>query len=175
MKKDKLERKIAALRQGDGSAFDYIYEHTHRSAYFAILYIVRDKMYAEDLLQETFVKAVASLPQYTAGTNFTAWLCTIAKSLAHNHVKKYKREIPTDFEADAYKFGSGEAEIPYIFDLAARVLAEDEYEILMLCQVSGYKRREVAEMLGIPIGTVTWKNNEALKKLRRQLEKEDGA
>lgn len=175
MKKDKLERKIAALRQGDGSAFDYIYEHTHRSAYFAILYIVRDKMYAEDLLQETFVKAVASLPQYTAGTNFTAWLCTIAKSLALNHVKKYKREIPTDFEADAYKFGSGEAEIPYIFDLAARVLAEDEYEILMLCQVSGYKRREVAEMLGMPISTVTWKNNEALKKLKKIIEKEDGA
>ena len=175
MKKDKLERKIAALRQGYGSAFDYIYEHTHRSAYFAILYIVRDKMYAEDLLQETFVKAVASLPQYTAGTNFTAWLCTIAKSLALNHVKKYKREIPTDFEADAYKFGSGEAEIPYIFDLAARVLAEDEYEILMLCQVSGYKRREVAEMLGMPIGTVTWKNNEALKKLKKIIEKEDGA
>ena len=64
-----------------------------------------------------------------------------------NLLKKYKREIPTDFEADAYKFGSGEAEIPYIFDLAARVLAEDEYEILMLCQVSGYKRREVAEIV----------------------------
>ena len=82
------------------------------------------------------------------------------------------REIPTDFEIDSYKYGSREPEIPYIFDLASRILAEDEYEIVMLCQVSGYKRREVAEMLGIPIGTVTWKNNEALKKLRRHLEKE---
>lgn len=42
----------------------------------------------------------------------------------------------------------------------------------MLCHVAGYKRREVAEMLGMPIGTVTWKNNEALKKLRAKLEKE---
>ena len=39
----------------------------------------------------------------------------------------------------------------------------------MLCQVAGYKRREVAEMLDMPIGTVTWKNNEALKKLRQHL------
>ena len=88
--------------------------------------------------------------------------------------KKHKREIPTDFEAEAYKFGSAEAAIPYIFDLAARVLTEEEYRILMLCQVSGYKRREVAQMLGIPIGTVTWKNNEALKKLKKQMEKEGG-
>ena len=174
MKKDKLERKIAALRQGDGSAFDYIYEHTHRSAYFAILYIVRDKMYAEDLLQETFVKAVASLPQYTAGTNFTAWLCTIAKSLALNHVKKYKREIATDFDAEAYKYGSAETKVPYVFDLAAKILSEDEYKIVMLCQVAGYKRREVAAAMNLPIGTVTWKNNEALKKLRKAL-KEDEA
>ena len=42
----------------------------------------------------------------------------------------------------------------------------------MLCHVAGYKRREVAEMLEMPVGTVTWKNNEALKKLRTYLEKE---
>ena len=49
---------------------------------------------------------------------------------------------------------------------------EDEYQIVMLCQVAGYKRREVASKLNIPIGTVTWKNNEALKKLKQYLEKE---
>ena len=174
MKHDRLEQKIAELKAGDARAFDFIYERTNRSVYFAIFYIVRDKMYAEDVLQETFVKAISSLSQYTAGTNFTAWLCAIARSLALNHVKKHKREIPTDFEAEAYKFGSAEAAIPYIFDLAARVLTEEEYRILMLCQVSGYKRREVAQMLGIPIGTVTWKNNEALKKLKKQMEQEGG-
>ena len=57
---------------------------------------------------------------------------------------------------------------------AAKLLKEDEYEILMLCQVAGYRRREVAQMLGMPIGTVTWKNNEALKKLKAHLKKEGG-
>ena len=64
--------------------------------------------------------------------------------------------------------------MPYIFDLAAKVLDEEEYEIVMLCQVAGMKRREVAEMMGMPIGTVTWKNNEALKKLKNKLQSEDG-
>ena len=47
---EKLERKIAALKGGDRSAFDYIYEHTHRAVYFAVFSIVRDRMHAEDIL-----------------------------------------------------------------------------------------------------------------------------
>ena len=138
-----------------------------------ILYIVRDKMYAEDILQDTYMKAIASLEQYRPGTNFAAWLCSIGRSLALNHVKKYRREVSADFEADAYRYGSAETPLPYVFDAAAKALDGEEYEIVMLCNVAGYKRREVAEMLGMPIGTVTWKNNRALEKLKEYL-KEGG-
>lgn len=175
MNTDKLERKIAAFRAGDGRAFDYIYEHTHKPVYFAILYIVKNKADAEDLLQETFVRALRSLEGYTAGTNFTGWLVQIGKHLAYNHAATAAREVATDFNEQAWKWGAHEHELPYLFELAQQVLAEDEYEILMLCQTAGYKRREVAAMLNMPIGTVTWKNNEALKKLRKILEKEGDA
>lgn len=174
MTDEKLEKKVAALKNGDTGAFDYIYDRTNRSVYFSIFYIVRDKMHAEDIMQETYVRAISVIAQYRAGTNFTAWLRSIGKSLALNHLKRAGREIPTDFEEDAYKYGTSECELPFIFDLAAKVLSEEEYEIIMLCHVAGYKRREVAEMLGMPIGTVTWKNNEALKKLKARLEKEGG-
>ena len=174
MTDEKLEKKVAALKNGDTGAFDYIYDRTNRSVYFSIFYIVRDKMHAEDIMQETYVRAISVIAQYRAGTNFTAWLRPIGKSLAPNHLKRAGREIPTDFEEDAYKYGTSESELPFIFDLAARILSEEEYEIIMLCHVAGYKRREVAEMLGMPIGTVTWKNNEALKKLKARLEKEGG-
>ena len=175
MKDAALEKKIEQLKNGDARAFDHIYDKTNRSVYFTLLYILRDRMYAEDILQETYVRALRSLDSYTADTNFVAWLTRIAKNLAFNHLKRAAREVATDFEADAYKFGSQETELPYIFETAARVLAEDEYEILMLCHVSGYKRKEVAAMLGMPIGTVTWKNNEALKKLKKHLQKEGDA
>ena len=174
MKGDKLEKKVAELKGGDRRAFDYIYEHTNRSVYFSVLYIVRDKMYAEDILQDTFVRAINNLSQYREGTNFVDWLISIGKSLALNHIKRQAREVPTDFDAEAYRYGTTHTELPFIFDAAAKILAEDEYEIIMLCQVAGYKRREVAEMLGIPLGTVTWKNNEALKKLKAYLIKEGG-
>lgn len=173
MNKGKLEEKIAQLANGDGRAFDYIYEHTNRPVYFAILYIVRDKMYAEDILQETYVRALRSLHTYSPGTNFSAWLARIGKNLALNHIKREKREVATDFEENTHLYGAQETHPPYIFDLAVKVLSEEEYEILMLCQVSGYKRREVAQILNMPVATVTWKNNEALKKLRRTLQKEE--
>ena len=51
----KLERKIEKLKKGDLEAFDYIYDCTNRIVYFSILKIVRDKMYAEDILQNTFI------------------------------------------------------------------------------------------------------------------------
>lgn len=167
----KLESKVAQYAAGDRRAFDYIYESTNRPVYFAALYIVRDKSYAEDVMQETYLRALGALDRYTTGTNFTAWLVKIAKNIALNHVKKSARESPSDFtdEQEIRKYGGKETELPYVFDVAAKVLAEDKYRIVMLCQVAGYKRREVAEMLDMPIGTVTWKNNEALKKLRQHL------
>ena len=142
-----------------------MYNCTSLAVYFSILHIVKDKMYAEDILQDTFVRAVSCISQYKKDTNFIGWLCTIGKSLALNHLKKYRHE--------SYKYGVTQTELPYIFDIATRILSTDEYEIIMLCHVSGYKRREVAQMLNMPIGTVTWKNNEALKKLKKYLEKEN--
>ena len=90
---DKLEKKISNLKNGDGNAFDYIYDHTHRAVYFTIFYIVKDKMYAEDILQDTFVRAISFINEYREGTNFIGWICSIGKSLALNHLKKYRREI----------------------------------------------------------------------------------
>ncbi len=169
--KRKLESKVAALARGDSRAFDFVYEHTNRPVYFAILYIVGNKHDAEDLLQDTYIRALGSLDSYRED-NFVGWLVRIGKNLALNHVKRVKREVATDFDEKAWKYGSTRQETPYLFDLAAKTLGEDEYRILMLCQVAGYKRREVAAMMDMPIATVTWKYNESLKKLRKILEKE---
>lgn len=170
MKNSTLDEKIEKFKKGDKRAFDYIYEHTNKPLYFHILYYLKDKMSAEDVMQDVYLKAVANLSSYQSGTNFTAWLCRIGKNLALNKLEKQKREVSCDFDDPYHHGGSYETELPYIFELAQKILPEDEYEIVMLCQVAGYKRREVAEMFALPIATVTWKNNQALKRLRENLE-----
>lgn len=128
MSSEKLERYVSRLKEGDTRAFDYIYERTHRAVYFAVYYILRDKMLAEDALQETFVRALSAVAQYREGSNFTAWLCTVGRSVALNHLKKYSREVSTDFSEDGAGFGTHEHEMPFVFELAAKVLSEEEYK-----------------------------------------------
>ena len=70
----KLESKVAQYAAGDRRAFDYIYESTNRPVYFAALYIVRDRAYAEDIVQETYMRALSAIDSYVPGTNFAAWL-----------------------------------------------------------------------------------------------------
>ena len=174
MNSAELEKKVAQFMAGDRRAFDYIYEYTNRSVYFAALYILKCKTEAEDVMQETYMRALGAIDSYKTGTNFTAWLARIAKNLALNKVKRRSRETLSDFtsEAEVRRYGTKETELPFIFDVAAEILTEEQYQIIMLCHVAGYKRREVAKIMDMPIGTVTWKNNEALKKLKIFLKKE---
>ena len=174
MKIDLLEKKIAEYKSGKNSAFGDIYDMTSKAVYFRILYVVRDKMYAEDLLHDAYIRAMNHIHSYQEGTDFVSWMSRIGKNLALNFIEKRKREQLTDFEEESFRYGTAETDVPFVFDAARKLLSEDEYEILMLCQVAGYKRREVAKMLDLSINTVTWKNNEALKKLRKYLEKEGG-
>lgn len=166
---DKLEQKLSEYINGDDSAFGYIYDATYKAVYFTALYIVGQKPIAEDVVQETYYKAIRSLNTYRPGGNFTGWLCQISRNTAMDGVRKRSKETLTDFQTEWQSFGAEEQPVPYVFDVARKTLSDEEYQIVMLCQVAGYKRREVAQMLDMPIGTVTWKNNEALKKLKQTL------
>lgn len=168
---DTLEVKIKQLKAGDNTAFDYIYERTYKTVYFKVLYIVRNKFTAEDIVQQTYLNAITNIGYYQEGTNFLAWISRIARNLALNDYNRNKRMVLTDFSKDDYKYGVDKNEKLFIFELAKNILSAEEFEIIMLTQVAGYKRREVAAMLDMPIGTVTWKNNEALKKLKYELMK----
>lgn len=171
MNKVQLDKKVLEYTKGNKSAFDYIYDNTNKIVYFHILYVVKQKAVAEDLLHDTYIKAMQSISAYQQGTSFVAWLMRIGKNLALNYLDKHKRETLTDFEQDSWKYGTTETELPYVVELARKNLKEDEYQIVMMCQVAGYKRHEVAKILDMPLNTVTWKNNQALAKLRQILTK----
>ena len=159
-----LEKKVEKLKAGDAAAFEFIYEKTHRALYFAVLYILKEKAAAEDIVQDTYLRAYNNLDKFGGG-NFTGWLVKMGRNLALNYLEKRRREVPLEY---APPLPPQENDL-FIYDLAAKILNEDEYRIVMLCQVAGYKRREVAAMMELPIGTVTWRNNEALKKLKAEL------
>ena len=80
------------------------------------------------------------------------------------------REYPVDETETAALFGTTETDdLGLITDLAKKVLTEEEFTILMLVTVCGYKRREIGEMLEMPTPTVSWKYNNATAKMREAL------
>ena len=168
-----LDKYIKRFINGDASAFDEIYNQTRKSVYYAALAVLRDKSLAEDVMQTTYMRVLKSIQSYTLGTNASAWIIKIAKNEALNIRKLRMREQPVNQYEKLTLFGVSE---PSTYgestDLAKRLLADDEFLILMLVNACGYKRKEIGQMLDMPIPTVTWKYQNALSKMRTALEKE---
>ena len=114
------------------------------------------------------------IDSFDDGKNAMNWLLTMAKNLAINLYNRNKREIITDPSLVApdtqYTMRDNG-----LIDMALKNLSQTEFNVLTLCELKGYKRREVAQLLDMPIGTVTWHYNQALKKLREILSKEENS
>lgn len=164
-----VERFIA----GDAKAFDYIYDKTYKIVYFVIYGIIKNRTHAQDLTQETYLKAFKNLSSFTAD-NFVAWITTMAKNIAINEYNRLKREKLTDFVAEN-NYMEGDFRMPEedsfgLLKLAQEKLGEEDYKIVVMCVIGGYKRREVSEILGMPVSTVTYRLQSALDTLKKNIQ-----
>jgi RNA polymerase sigma-70 factor, ECF subfamily len=139
---------------------------------------------AEDLVQETVAKAYAKFHQFRPGTNLRAWLHRILANTFINGYRKQRREpaatltADLDFQGGVDRLGpparSAEAEaLDRLADSeilrALRDLPEDFRMAVYLADIEGYPYREVAEMMGTPIGTVMSRLHRGRGKLREKL------
>jgi RNA polymerase sigma-70 factor, ECF subfamily len=154
--------------------------------YPAALRMTRNPSDAEDLIQETFAKAYAKFHQFQPGTNLRAWLHRILSNTFINTYRKKRREPLQDLSAefqDDWQTGadpltpparSAEAEVlDRLGDSdvlrALRELPSEFRVAIYLADIEGYPYREVAEMMGTPIGTVMSRLHRGRAKLRQRL------
>lgn len=154
--------------------------------YPAALRMTRNPSDAEDLVQETFTKAYAAFHQFRPGTNLRAWLHRILSNAFINSYRKKRREpvqaLGGDFQDDwqvgsdplARPARSAEAEaLERLADsdilCALRGLPEEFRVAIYLADIEGYPYKEVAEIMGTPIGTVMSRLHRGRGKLRQQL------
>jgi RNA polymerase sigma-70 factor (ECF subfamily) len=149
--------------------------------YPAALRLTRNPSDAEDLLQETFLRAYRGFGGFTEGTNLKAWMYRILTNTYINSYRKKQREPVTVLEdeiPDWYLYGSGSTEASAEEEVLKRVPDEDVKAALealpeqfrmavWLADVEGFHYKEIAEILDIPIGTVMSR----LHRGRRALEK----
>lgn len=175
MTRQELDKKMLQLQQGDEQAFEDIYNDTKRGLFSFILSICRNHHTAEDMMQTAYIRLRTTIASYKAGGNAYAWLYTIAKNATLNELNRMKREIPTDMQSPTAQLGiyTMDDEGSPVTAVMNRVLGEAERQIVTLHVISGFKHREIAEILDKPLGTVLWTYNNALAKMRRELLKEN--
>lgn len=170
-----LSNALISLKKGNTDSLEVIYELTRRGVFSFVLPIMGSKEGAEDVTQSTYVHLYEKIDQYDKKKNPLNWILTMAKNIALTEVAKQGREITTDFMEGpnvdrVFTYDPNDFDSPTI-ELANKILSPSELQILLMYAVAEYKHREIAEILNLPIGTVTWKYNAALKKIRVELEK----
>ena len=150
------------------------YRRYQRELYLYLRALCASAPLAEDLLQETFLRALLALPE--AHTNIRAWLYRVARNLALMALRQRERQADlSEEEWDAIP-AEGPALSPEereLLQTALAALEEQERRIVVLHAVTGLKHREIAQLLELPLATVLSKYHRALKKLKVRLEGDD--
>lgn len=172
MTKQELNEKMLLLQRGDESAFEEIYNETRRGLFAFILSMCRNYQTAEDIMQTTYIRLRTTISMYRSGESAYAWLYTIAKNITINELNRQRREVSTDIPEALEKGYYIDEECSPITLLMNKVLGNDERQIVTLYVISGFKHKEIAEMLDKPIGTVMWAYRNALSKLKKAIKEE---
>ena len=156
---------LDALRQGDRTAFERIYQEMSTPLFTVILRILRDRNLAEDVLQELFVKLFRSPPSVRKPR---AYLFQSARNLAIDTLRRRPEESELNEQTPAPDHTEAQAER---LDLRAALdaLPLAERQIVSLHINGGLKFRGIAAMMGLPLGTALWKYQKALNALRAAL------
>lgn len=165
---------VSSCLAGDNEARRMLYTQNVQRVYAMALRLTGSVSDAEDVVQETFIKAFRSLPSFRQESALGTWLCRIAINLCRDLFKRRSRFESEDKIPEAEHSGGLFAERPKL--LAALEKLPDGYrEVLVMHDVLGMEHNEMAEVLGVHEGTSKSQLHKARARMRELLSGEAGA
>lgn len=176
---------VSQYIQGNEEAFAQLLKKHKSKVYTTIYLIVKDQYIAEDLLQETFIKAVNKLRSgdYNEEGKFLPWVMRIAHNLAIDYFRRAKR-YPTvvmedgtsifnslNFSEDSMESIQIKDETHAILKEMIKTLPEPQREVLLMRHYGEMSFQEIAEATGVSINTALGRMRYALINLRKKLQK----
>lgn len=181
---ERTDRELVnAAREGDGEAFGLLVRRHQRRVYRLAVHLLKSGAEAEDVTQETFVRAYGALDRFDGRSEPFTWIYRICVNLSLNALRSRKTRrasSPDDpriegLLIDNRPAGGSPARSSADKQLG-RALVEGIDELsdtlrttLVLVCIDGLSHAEAGEVLGCPEGTVAWRVHEARKKLRGKL------
>ncbi|MCH7746722.1 MAG: sigma-70 family RNA polymerase sigma factor [Acidobacteria bacterium] len=175
---------VAALvercRQGDDLAWERLVRSCQGRVYALAYHYLGGVEQARDLTQEVFVRVYQQLGTYK-GDGFMAWLLRITRNLCIDQMRRQRARPPAedlvaednewalpDTAPDPEQSWLRDGKKRLVYD-ALRRLNGPSREMILLKEIQGLQLKEIAEMLGVPIGTVKSRSNRARVELARQV------
>jgi RNA polymerase sigma-70 factor (ECF subfamily) len=128
---------------------------------------------ADDLVQETLLRAIANIDSFQPGTNMSAWLFTILRNLFRSEYRKRRREVEDADGSYAETLKTQPEQTSRVefeeFRVALSKLPDDQREALILVGASGFSYEEAAEICGCAVGTIKSRVNRARTRLSHLL------
>jgi RNA polymerase sigma-70 factor (ECF subfamily) len=150
---------IGRARDGDLRAFESLVRGYQADVWRFAYHLTRDRVLAEDVTQEAFLKAFKAIDTYRGQAKFSSWLLRIVRNCAIDAYRKTRREIPVPEHSEAPETdrggrGSGSSEDRIRIEQALRALPMSLREPFVVIEVLGFDYREASAILGMKIGTV---------------------
>jgi RNA polymerase sigma-70 factor (ECF subfamily) len=180
-----VQEIIQRALSGDQDAFTQLLNRHKRLAYQLALGIVKNPTEADDLVQESFIKAFASLARYNPQYAFTTWLCKIVSNHCLDHLRRKKIRACSLDEPLPGRSGGIKREIPdwsrnpeWLLVRKQRTLSIDQAidslpprykKVIVLRHKEDRSYEEIAEILNIPLGTVKAQIFRARELLKKRL------
>jgi RNA polymerase sigma factor (sigma-70 family) len=166
-----------ALRDGDDDAVRTLYERFGGLVYTVAHHVVRDPQRAEDVTQHVFLQAWRNAEHFEPGRDFAPWLATIARRAGIDALRREQRRPsgaleladPSDSALVSLPPSAEQVEMVWSVRAAIDSLEADEREIVRLQHLVGHTYAEIAEQLGIAVGTVKSRSHRAHRRLAARL------
>ncbi len=182
------EQLVAAYASGNNEAFDTLLNRHKVRLFNYIFQMVRDRDLADDVFQETFVKAITTIKQgrYNDMGKFSAWITRIARNLVIDSFRAVKNEAAVSTDDDNFdilnrrelaeeNIEDAMIDVQIEEDLRRLVdeLPEPQREVLMMRFYRDLSFKEIAELTGVSINTALGRMRYALLNLRRMAKEKD--
>jgi len=162
---------------GRKSQYESIICENYKQIYRLLVYLANDSSIAEDLTQETFLRAWASLKDFKEKSSVSTWLNRIAYNAFIDSIRKQKKfenasPGPGDSNSQVIPsplqtlLGNETSKSLYA---AINKLGQEEKYMIVLHYIQGFSFSEMSGILVEPVGTVKWRTNQALQKIRGHL------
>lgn len=180
MKVDPDRELVLRARAGERAAFDQLVGRYQRRLLRLVLRLLRDQAEAEDVVQETFLKAYRALPRFRGEAAFFTWLYRIALNGARNAILRRRQRtgpmgaVPSQLPSPAPEGGTPEAmllskQVMQAIDAALEALPLELRTAIVLREIEGLSYEEIAQIMECPLGTVRSRLFRAREAIARRL------